>query len=131
MTKDKDKTIQKHGKIVSMLEDSGIEATEYERILGMEALTGGENNILYETDQAGAMILGIMKAITDPLKADGTIDDDLAYDCPVIRTFLTEYKYNMKSNKRKGLMELVKVMRGEQEDESFTSRIKDAITGSD
>lgn len=111
--------------------ERGIDATEYERILAMISLTGGEGVINSELNEQQALILAVMSAITDPLNADGTIDDEVAYDDPVIRTFNQAFKMNMISNKRKGRMEIVKVMRGEEEDEGITSRIKQAITGDD
>ncbi len=111
--------------------ERGIDATEYERILAMISLTGGEGVINSELSEQQALILAVMQAVTDPLAVDGTRDDIVAYDEPVIRTFVQHFKQNMISNKRKGRMEIVKVMRGEEEDETFTSRIKDAIRGDD
>ncbi len=111
--------------------ERGIDATEYERILAMISLTGGEGVINSELSEQQALILAVMQAVTDPLTVDGTRDDIVAYDEPVIRTFVQHFKQNMISNKRKGRMEIVKVMRGEEEDETFTSRIKDAIKGDD
>ncbi len=124
------KTDATRDRIIDKLQ-SGIDAVEYERILGMEALTGGEDNIMFECDVQQSMILAVMSTICYPTKPDGSIDTIIAYDEPVIANFMKHFKYNMISNKRKGRMELVKVMRGEEEDESFTSRIKDAISGGD
>ncbi len=117
--------------ISERLED-GIDAGEYERILGMDALTGGEDNILFETDEQKSKMYAFMLAICYPRRPDGSIDYDVAIDNPVLYTFVQEDKLGMKSNKRKGLMELVKVMRGEEDpDEKLTSRIAGAIKGDD
>ena len=104
---------------------------DYERILAMISLTGGEGVINSELNEQQALILSVMSAVTDPLNESGTRDETVSYDEPIIRTFVQNFKYNMISNKRKGRMEIVKVMRGEEEDETFTSRIKDAIKGDD
>ncbi len=111
--------------------ERGIDATEYERILAMISLTGGEGVINSELTEQQALILAVMQAVTDPLNQDGSRDETVAYDEPVIRTFVQQFKQNMISNKRKGRMEIVKVMRGEEEDEGITSRIKQAISGDD
>ncbi len=117
-------------RITDKLED-GMDAQEYERMLGMDALVGGEDNILFETTEAKSKMYALMVAICYPRRPDGTIDWDIAIDNPLLYTFVIEDKYNMKSNKRKGLMELVKVLRGEDEDDGLTSRIKSAVSGDD
>ncbi len=126
----KDKAVSSKHSIDEIL-SLGIDATEYERIIMARSLTGGEDVINTEMNESQAMILAIMEAINDPQLADGSIDQTIAYDCPVLRTFNNAFKRNMISNKRKGRMEIVKVMRGEEEDEGITTRIKDAVMGSD
>ncbi len=124
------KTAETRRRITDKLED-GMDASEYERMLGMEVLTGGEDNILFETDENKSKMYALMMAICYPRRPDGSIDWVTAIDTPILYTFVQEDKLNMKSNKRKGLMELVKVMRGEEEDEGITNRIKDAVMGAD
>ena len=126
-----DKSLEKHGRIISTLEESGVEAREYERMILAESLTGGEDVINSEMTEQQALLLAVMEAINDPKNPDGTLDTELSYDCPVLRTFNTAFKKNMISNKRKGRMEIKAVMKNEEEDESFTGRIKDAIKGGD
>lgn len=109
----------------------GIDATEYERIIMARSLTGGEDVINTEMTETQAMLLAIMEAINDPKHPDGSPDDITAYDCPVLRTFNSAFKRNMISNKRKGRMEIVKVMRGEEEEDNLTSRIQRAVSGDD
>jgi len=112
--------------------EGGTEAGEYERILGMDALTGGEDNILFETDEKKSKMYALMMAMCYPRRPDGAIDWDIALDNTLLYTFVVEDKLGMKSNKRKGLMELVKVLRGEEDqEEKLTSRIAGAIKGDD
>lgn len=125
----REKSLEKHGRIISTLEETGIEAREYERMALADSLTGGEDVINTEMTEKQAILLAAMEALNDPKKPDGSLDEDLAYDCPVIRTFVQSYKQNMISNKRKGRMEVKAVMLNQQENESFTGRIKDAIRG--
>jgi hypothetical protein len=127
----KEERIEKHGKWIERLEDSGIEAREYERMALADSLTGGEEVINTEMTEVQALILAVMESINDPRHPDGSIDEALAYDCPVIRTFNIAFKRNMISNKRKGRMEIVKVMKSDEEEETFTGRIKNAITGAE
>ena len=112
--------------------DKGIDAIEYERLAGIIAITGGEDNILYECNEQQAMILAVMEAIFYPRDPDGNLDKVVAYDDPVGYSTVKGIKLNMKSNKRKGLMETVKVLVGKpDEEEGLTGRIKDAVKGDD
>ena len=132
MTKQKESKLMERKSRLDEIFDKGIDANEYSKALGIEALTGGEDNILFECNEQQALIYAIMDAICYPRLPDGSIDWVIAYDDPVLFSMMMHAKYNMKSNKRKGLMELTDVLKPAQDEEvGITGRIKDAITGAD
>ena len=123
--------IEKKSRIDEIL-DEGIDSHEYTDIILSTALVGSETNVMTELDHSNSLILAAIDAIIDPRKPDGSIDEIVAYDCSVMRAFVHNYKLNMISNKRKGRMEIVKVMQqNEDEEEGMTGRLKAAIKGED
>lgn len=112
--------------------ESGIEASDYERMLYAESLTGGEDVINTEMNEQQALIWAIIDGFNDPMNLDGTRDEIVAYDCPVLRSASLNFKHNMISNKRKGRMEIVKVLTPkEEEEEGIKATIKQAVKGDD
>ncbi len=112
--------------------DRGYDSSAYKDIIGIRAITGGEENILFECNEQQATILAVMEAVFAPRDASGKIDQDIAYDDALGLTVVRQVKLNMKSHKRKGLMELVKVLVGKQdEDDGVANKVKAAIQGED
>lgn len=108
--------IEKSLEVLRKYLNMDAEPTELYKILGMDKITGGPSVYLTELDSDEILIISALQAINS------------IYDSKVLDNFIRFFLINKMSNKRKGRMELVEILKqGPEEEVSRLGKIREAM----